>query len=143
VAAGDLRRPSRRQHADLAAAVARAEATTGLQFSVFLGGVDDAHPREHAEEIFQREGLHALPAVLIVVAPKQRRVEVVTSETARGRISDADASVAVDHMTASFQRGRLTPGVIAALDHLADVAGPGAAANASAEIPDIVDGGDF
>jgi uncharacterized membrane protein YgcG len=125
VASGDLKRPSRSDRAALDAAVARAEAATGLQFGVFLGTLDDDEPSAHALELFHRAGMHEAPAVLIVVAPKQRHVEVVTSEAAHGRVSDAEAARAVEHMTASFQGGRLTPGIVAALEHLAQVAGPG------------------
>lgn len=139
MAAGDMKRLDKRQHAKVEAAVARAEATTGLQFCVFLGSIDDAHPRDHAEAMFVEAGLHDRPGLLIVVAPKQRRVEIVTSPHIRARVSDADAASAVEAMTASFGRGDLAGGLVSGLDRLTAIAGPGRLEAGQVNITDVVD----
>jgi len=139
VAAGDLKRLDKTQHRAVTEAVATAEAFTGLQFCVFLGSIDDDNPREHARALFLRAGMHELPAVLLAVGPKQRRVEVVTGPHARARISDEDAAEAVSTMTASFAVGDLAGGVIAGLRQLAHIAGPGTAESRDEGLPDIVD----
>jgi len=141
VAAGDLERLGKREHKAVEAAVARAEATTGLEFCVFLGSVDGDRPRDHAESMFVEAGMQERPAILLVVAPRQRRVEVVVGARARGRISDADATAAVTAMTASFERGQLAPGVIAGLDHLAASAGPGTREAGEVDLPNVIDDG--
>ena len=117
----------------------RAEETTGLQFCVYLGSVDDDRPREHAEGLFMRAGLHEHPAVLIVVAPRQRRVEVVTGDAARLRLSDDDAAAAIATMTAAFSQGDLVTGLISGLDHLATRAGPGTRPPGADDLPNVVD----
>jgi uncharacterized membrane protein YgcG len=139
VAAGDLKRLDTRGRDAVEAAVARAEEVTGLQFCVFLGAVDDDLPREHAEAMFVEAGLHERPAILVVVAPKQRRVEIVTGPHARERISDDDAAAAVAAMTASFARGDLAGGVTLGLDQLAASAGPGARQPGEVDITNILD----
>ncbi len=138
MASGDLKRPRRREQAAVRDAVDRAEATTGLQFCVYIGRIDDDHPREQAEAVFVESGLEEVPAVLIVVAPKARRVEVVVGSHARDRITDDDAAAAIASMTGAFLRGALTDGLIAALADLATRAGPRPALAEGAELPDVV-----
>lgn len=140
MAAGDLKRPTKMQHAAIDAAVARAEAITGLQFCVYMGPVDDDRPREHAEAMFAAGGMHERPAVLVVVAPRQRRVEVVTGPHALGRISDDAAADSVATMTAAFGTGDLAGGLIAGIEHLAVVAGPGERPVGEKELPNLLDG---
>ena len=131
---------SKRERARVRAAIAHAEATTGLQFCVFLGALDDGEPRAHAESLFRDGAMHELPAVLIVVAPAQRRIEIVTSEDARGRISDAEAAIAIAEMTGAFVARHLGRGLVAGIDHLARAAGPAPAeATLAATGPGIVD----
>jgi uncharacterized membrane protein YgcG len=113
-----------------------------LQFAVYLGPTRD-DSREHAEAMFHSLGYHALPAVLLVVAPDQRRLEIVTSPAARARITDRHAALAAASMTASFAVGDIVGGVCLGLDMLARYAGPapeGAALDA--ELPDVLLGYD-
>lgn len=139
MATGDLRRPTRRQRKRIDDAVRRAEAHTGLQVCVVLGAPEGRDPREHAESVFVEAGLVERPAVLLLVAPKQHRVEVLTAPDARRRVSDDDAAGAVATMTARFRQGDLTGGLVAGLDHLAACAGPGVAPEGGADLRNIVD----
>jgi uncharacterized membrane protein YgcG len=142
VATGDLRRPTARQRRRIEAAVRRAEASSGLQLCVVLGAPEGRSPRDHAEAVFVEAGLQARPAVLVLVAPKQHQVEVLTAPEARQRISDDDAAAAVATMTARFRRGDLTGGLVAGLEELAACAGPGTAPTDQVELADLLDAED-
>jgi uncharacterized membrane protein YgcG len=114
-----------------------AEARTGLQICVYLGPTDE-DARAHAERLFVDAGLHTRPAVLVLVAPEVRRVEVVTAPDVRQRVTDEDAQAAVDRMTEHFANGELVRGLIAGVDHIADAAGPGE--GSGEELPDLLHG---
>ena len=133
---------SKRQHHRLAVAVDRAEEMTGLQLSVYLGPVRP-DSRAHAEAMFASLGFQGLPALLVVVAPEQHRLEIVTSAAARGRISDRHAALTAASMTASFAVGDLVGGVCLGLDMLARYAGPPPEGVAwDRELPDVLLGYD-
>jgi uncharacterized membrane protein len=136
VATGDLRRPTRRQRKRIDAAVARAEAVTGLQLCIVLGA-GEGDPRARAEAVFVDAGLVARPAVLLLVDPKQHRVEVVTSPSAQERISDAESARAVAVMTERFGRGDLVGGLTEGVARLAESAGPGVALPDATDVPNL------
>lgn len=118
----------------IALAVHHAEERTGLQFAVFLGPAGD-DVRAHAQSLF----LEAAPDVLLVVAPDQRRVEIVTSASARDRVPDAACDDALAAMRPLLRTGAYDWALVAALDHLSIVAGPGMAPSGSVELPDVID----
>ena len=136
---GGLRNPiSGRQHRRIERSVDAAEELTGLQFAVYLGPTSD-DSREHAEAMFASLGFHSLPAVLIVVAPDQRRLEIVTSNATQLRISDRHAALVAASMMASFAVGDVVGGVCLGLDMLARYAGPSpVGALLGAELPDVL-----
>jgi uncharacterized membrane protein YgcG len=72
--------------------------------------------------------------VLVVVAPGQRRVEVVTGPAARRRVPDRVAALAVLSMESAFAGGDLAGGIIDGLRQIAEAAGrrPAIAAPTSA-----------
>ena len=107
--AGELRPLSARQQRQVERTVHEAEARTGLQLCVYLGPAGE-DSRAHAEQLFVEGGLHSRPAVLMLVAPQLRRVEIVTAPEARARIPDEAAQGAVDAMTARFAEGDLPGG---------------------------------
>ena len=128
MAVGDRRR--------VETAVREAEHGTGLQITVYLGAVgEDA--RADAERLFVASGSHARPAVLILVAPSVRRVEIVTAPTVRPRLTDAACADVVDRMVECFRRGHIAQGIVDGLDHLAKAAGPGRP-SADEELPDVL-----
>jgi hypothetical protein len=98
-----------------------ADQQTGLTFSVYIGELE-VPSREHAQRLHRQiEG--ADRAVLIAVSPNQRRLEIVTGNEARKRISDRDAKLAGLSMAAAFAGGDLAGGVLTGIDQLSTHAG--------------------
>ena len=129
----------KRQRKLVAQAVDEAEEVTGLQICVYLGSVE-ADPRAHAEGMFTAAGLHTKPAVLLLVAPAQRRVEIVTSPDITERLSDEACARCIEAMTPRFAAGDLAGGLVAGVRRLSEEAGPGSAAEGAEELPDVLDG---
>jgi len=98
-----------------------ADEQTGLTFSVYIGELD-VPTRESAEKL-QKQIDDADHAVLVAISPNQRRLEIVTGNEARKRISDRDAKLAALSMSAAFAGGDLAGGVLAGIDQLASHAG--------------------
>ena len=126
-----------RQRARIARAVQAAEDWTGLEFCVYLGPAD-GDPRAHAEALMADLGLTEAPAVLLLVAPEERRLEIVTSPAAAQRISDHEAQLAAVSMSASFGVGDVAGGVAEGVRLLAQFAGRGE--RIGPELPDVLDG---
>ena len=118
----DVRQQERIEHA-----VQTCRERNGLDCSVLIGDLDlpdldgfrAASERLHAALGDQR----AHTAVLIVVAPGQRRVEVVTGPGVRRRVPDRVCALAVLSMTSAFGGGDLGGGIVDALRQVADAAG--------------------
>lgn len=107
-------------------AVAQCRAQNGLDVSVVVGDLDVADLgqfRAAAETVHEALGERARAAVLIVVAPGQRRVEVVTGPAARRRVPDRVAALAVLSMTSAFAGGDLAGGVVDGIRQIATAAG--------------------
>ena len=127
--------------ARVAAAVATAEATTGLEICVAICQATNEPPREQAERAFSRLHLASRPGVLILLLPDTRALEIVTSAAAAQRISDVDCERAASAMTAQLSTGDLAAGVEAGLAVLTSAAGAGHGANPGDpdELPDLLD----
>jgi uncharacterized membrane protein YgcG len=110
-----------RQLLRLDEALRAADRQTGLTFSVYIGEFE-LPSREFAEKL-QRQIDGADRAVLIAVSPNQRRLEIVTGNEVRKRISDRDAKLAGLSMAAAFAGGDLAGGVLSGIDQLASHAG--------------------
>jgi uncharacterized membrane protein YgcG len=136
VAAGKRTTISRRQRRRVEQAVDQAEETTGLQFCVYLGPTSE-DSRAHAEQLFVETGLHTRPAVLILVAPPQRRVEIVTGPAVREWASDEACARVVDQMTAHFSAGDLAGGIVTGVESLAAIVGPNRGPGGE-ELPDVL-----
>lgn len=96
---------------------------TGIDFSIYVGDLgEDTRPT--AEGLFSRLGEAGANAVLIAVSPGQRVVELVTGPTAKHRLSERSAKLAVMTMVASFREGDLVGGLVGGLRMLDDQAGP-------------------
>ena len=98
-----------------------ADQETGLTFSVYIGDFETP-VREFAERL-QKQIADSDHAVLIAVSPNQRKLEIVTGNEVRKRISDRDAKLAGLSMAAAFAGGDLAGGVLAGIDQLATHAG--------------------
>ncbi|HEU0129776.1 MAG TPA: DUF5130 family protein [Mycobacteriales bacterium] len=127
---------SERQRRRVARAVRAAEDWTGLQLCVYLGPTED-DPLAHAHALMAELGLHEEPAVLLLVAPQARRLEIVTSPAAAERISDYEARLAALSMSASFGVGDVAGGIVEGVRLLAQAAGPGT--RTGADLPDVLD----
>lgn len=126
---------TRRDRQKVARAVDDAERATGLQLAVYVGPVD-TDPHEQAERLLQESGALAAPAVLLLVVPELRRVEIRTSPTARERVSDETAAAAIAAMTPLLAEGDLVGGVKSGLNLIAAAAGP--SAEEGPELPDVL-----
>ena len=118
-------------------AVREAERYTGLEITVYLGDAgEDA--RAHAEQLFVASGSHARPALLVLVAPAARRVEIVTAPAVRTRVTDEACAHVVHRMVEYFRDGRIDRGIVAGLDELKTAAGPGVAPPDGEKLPDVI-----
>jgi uncharacterized membrane protein YgcG len=126
VAAGDAGLPLRTQQR-IQHAIETCRRENGLDVSVLLGdlAIDDLGQfRSAAERLHAALGAErAQTAVLVVVAPGQRRVEVVTGPRVRRRVPDRVCSLGVLSMTTAFGGGDLAGGIVDALRQFADAAG--------------------
>jgi uncharacterized membrane protein YgcG len=124
VAAGDGLTP--RQQERIEEAVESARTQNGLDISVLVGDLeleDLSQFRAACERLHAALGERSPSAVLIVVAPGQRRVEVVTGPAVRRRVPDRISALAVLSMTSAFRGGDLTGGIVDAVRQIADAAG--------------------
>lgn len=127
---------TQRQRRRIARAVERAEHWTGLEYCVYLGPTEE-DPRAHALRMLAELGLTEQPAVLLLVAPAARRLEIVMGRGAAMRIDDRAARLAALAMSASFAVGDVAGGITEGIRLLAQAAGPGV--QVSAELPDLLD----
>ena len=107
-------------------AIDTARRENGLDISVLVGDLeldDLSQFREGAERLHAALGSRAATAVLIVVAPGQRRAEIVTGPGIRRRVPDRVCALAVLSMTTAFGGGDLAGGVVDGIRQLADSAG--------------------
>ena len=111
-----------RQLARLDEALTMSSRETGLDFSVYVGGLDEP-TREAAERLHAGLGAAAPETVLVAVSPGQRVVHVVTGELSARRLPDRACALAVLSMEASFSGGDLVGGVVNGLRMLSDQAG--------------------
>ncbi|MCU1677233.1 MAG: hypothetical protein JWM93_1991 [Frankiales bacterium] len=108
----------------------RANRETGVHFSVFLGDpIDGSTPREFAERAHRALGdVRARRAVLILVAPSARRVEIVTGSEVMHRVNDRACGLAALSMSGNFAGGDLYGGILTGVRMLAETAGQGSRA---------------
>jgi uncharacterized membrane protein YgcG len=98
----------------------------GLDVSVLVGDLaleDPSHFREGAQRLHAALGSRSSTAVLLVVAPGQRKVEVVTGPGVRRRVPDRVCALAVLSMTTAFAGGDLSGGVVDGIRQIASAAG--------------------
>ena len=128
---------NQRQRRRIARAVRQAEGATGLQFCVYLGPTE-ADPLTHAHALMDDLGLAQRPAVLVLVAPEARRLEIVTSPAAARRVPDRAAQLAALAMSSSFGVRDVSGGVAEGVRLIAQAAGPGDG-RGGVELPDVLD----
>lgn len=125
MAAGEGLAPAAQER--IATAIDHARRDNGLDVSVLVGDLelDDLNQfRAGAERLHASLGQERSPsAVLLVVAPGQRRVEVVTGPGIRRRVPDRVAALAVLSMTTALNGGDIAGGIVDAVRQIADAAG--------------------
>ena len=127
MAAGEGLSP--RQQERIEQVVESARHQNGLDVSVLLGDLeldDLGQFRSACERLHAALGDRSRAAVLLVVAPGQRRVDIVTGPEVRRRVPDRVSALAVLSMTSAFRGGDLTAGIVDAVRQIADAAGRGA-----------------
>ena len=115
-----------RQQERIEQAVESARNDNGLDLSVLVGDLeldDLSQFRSACERLHAALGERSPSAVLLVVAPGQRRVEIVTGPAVRRRVPDRVSALAVLSMTSAFRGGDLTGGIVDAVRQIADAAG--------------------
>lgn len=118
-------------------AVREAEAHTGLQFCVYLGPADeDTHA--HAESMFVQAGLQERPAVLLLVAPDQHKVEIITAPDARELLTDEECAAALTEMTPYFARNEYVDGLVVGLRELAERTGKSEGGPPPDDLPNVM-----
>lgn len=107
---------------ELSRAVQVARTETGVWFSVFVGA-PEGPPREYAERLHAALGERAPHAVLILVCPAERRVEIVSGSAVSDRVTDRSCALAALSMCTAFGGGDLVGGIVTGLRMLTEAAG--------------------
>ena len=98
----------------------------GLDVTVLVGDLELEDPsqfRAGAERLHAALGGRSQKAVLIVVAPGQRKVEIVTGPGVRRRVPDRVCALAVLSMTTAFSGGDLAGGIVDGIRQISSAAG--------------------
>jgi uncharacterized membrane protein YgcG len=95
---------------------------TGLHFSVYVGPAE-GDVREHAERLHAALDRRAPLAVLVLVAPGDRQLEIVTGKESSRRLSDRACALAALSMTTAFAGGDLVGGIVTGVRMLSEAAG--------------------
>ena len=110
---------SARQADAIGRALEQAEQASGLDFSVYVGEVE-GDLRELGRRLLGALGARAERAVLVVVDPTARRLEVLTGQVAAYHLDDRATALGALSMTTSFSAGDLTGGIVDGLRTLAE-----------------------
>jgi hypothetical protein len=111
-----------RQLARLDEALTLASRETGLEFSVYVGALDQP-TRAHAERLHAGLGPRAGESVLLAVSPGQRVLHIVTGQVSARRLPNRSCALAALSMEAAFTGGDLVGGIVNGLRMLSDQAG--------------------
>jgi uncharacterized membrane protein YgcG len=107
---------------EISKACTTASAESGLHYSVFVGPVE-GEIRDHAERLHAALGPSASRSVLVLVAPGDRQLEIVTGKESSRRLSDRACALAALSMTTAFSGGDLVGGIVTGLRMLSEAAG--------------------
>jgi uncharacterized membrane protein YgcG len=107
---------------EISKAVGTASAETGLFYSVYVGPVE-GDIRDHAERLHAAMGVRASRGVLVLVAPGDRQLEIVTGKESSRRLTDRACALAALSMTTSFSGGDLVGGIVNGVRMLGEASG--------------------
>lgn len=120
---GDANDPfSDAQVREISRACNTASSVTGLHYSVYIGAAE-GDIRDHAERLHAALGALANRAVLVLVAPQDRQLEIVTGKESSRRLSDRACALAALSMTTAFAGGDLVGGIVTGLRMLSEASG--------------------
>lgn len=117
---------SPRQQDRIEQVVQRGRSENGLDVSVLVGDLeleDLSQFRSASERLHAALGDRSRAAVLVVVAPGQRHVEIVTGPQVRRRVPDRVSALAVLSMTSAFRGGDLAGGIVDGVRQITAAAG--------------------
>lgn len=105
-------------------AIDQARRDTDLPFSVFVGDVDGGEQPSAARRVAEllHSALEEPAAVLLLVAPGQRRLEIVTGAASRERLDDRACALAAASMSSAFSGGDIVGGLTEGLRQLTSTA---------------------
>lgn len=109
------------QHSRLERAIEAAQQSSGWRFALAVGPGEGGDLREEGERSLARlvDG-RPVGAVLVLVDPQARRLEILTTGAARRRLEDSACALAALSMSSSFGVGDLIGGLIDGLRMLGD-----------------------
>jgi uncharacterized membrane protein YgcG len=108
-----------RQQRDIEQTLQRISADTGVHFSAYVGNAD-GDVRTFAQRVHESLGERAPGGVLILIAPNERRVEIVTGAEVRHRLTDRDCALAALAVTSAISGGDVAGGITNAVEQLGD-----------------------
>jgi uncharacterized membrane protein YgcG len=117
VPAGELLTPTDR--VAIERAVRNAETACGFDFSVYVGSSDGDDARARAEDLHAQLP-DAARAVLVLVDPVARLLEIVTGSDVRRRVDDAEVGLVALSMQTAFAAGDFAGGIATGVQQLAD-----------------------
>lgn len=100
-------------------AIEQAHAESGLRYSVFVGD-PEGDLREQGRRLLGAVGPDADAAVVVLVDPAHRQLEILTGATASRHLDDRATALGAMAMTSSFAAGDLVGGLVAGLHTLAE-----------------------
>jgi uncharacterized membrane protein YgcG len=107
---------------EISRACGQAGQESGLHYSVYVGPVE-GDIRDHAERLHAALGARAAAGVLLLVAPGDRQLEIVTGKESSRRLSDRSCALAALSMTTAFSGGDLVGGIVTGVRMLSESAG--------------------
>jgi uncharacterized membrane protein YgcG len=100
-------------------AISQAHAESGLTYSVFVGAVE-GDLREQGRQLLGALGADAASAVVVVIDPAKRLLEILTGKQAARHLDDRATALGAMSMTSSFTAGDLAGGIVAGLHTLSE-----------------------
>lgn len=110
---------SSRQADAIERALGQADRASGLDFSVYVGEVE-GDLRELGRRLLGALGDRGDDAVVVVVDPSARRLEILTGQGAAYHLDDRATALGALSMTTSFAAGDLAGGIVDGLRTLAE-----------------------
>jgi uncharacterized membrane protein YgcG len=112
---------TQREVDEMARAADAAGERCGLRFSVFVGQAE-GDPATYAQRLLAALGPDASRAVLLLVDPQARRVEIVAGTQATQLVDDRACRMAILAMTSALPDGAIVDAVVTGLRVLGDAA---------------------